>query len=248
VITSVEWSLLGLGAFIIGLAKAGFGGGMGIAVAPMLATVMPSRAAIGLMLPLLIAGDVVTLVGYRGGWDRRNLIELLPGAVVGIAAGGFVLAHLSAPALARAIGAFALFFAAVQHARDHWQPNEKGRRFHPAFGAVVGLLCGLVSTLSHIGGILTTMYLLPQRLGNATFVATASALYFSMNIVKLIPYCRQGILTPPMLWQDAFLLPLLFAGALTGFVLNRRVSSGAFNRIVLLFVAITGLKLLVLGA
>src|SRR4051794_4844301 len=81
-ITTPEWILLGVGAFIIGLAKAGFGGGMGIAVAPMLATVMPSRAAIGLMLPLLLAGDVMTLVGYRGGWDRRNLIEILPGAIL----------------------------------------------------------------------------------------------------------------------------------------------------------------------
>jgi uncharacterized membrane protein YfcA len=221
---------------------------MGIAVAPMLATVMPSRSAIGLMLPLLLAGDVMTLAGYRGGWDRRNLIEILPGAVVGVAVGSVVLAHLSAPALAGAIGAFALLFAAIQYGRDRWRPSEKGHRFHPAVGIAVGLSSGLISTLSHIGGIMTTMYLLPQRLANRTFVATASALFFCMNMVKLIPFWRQGILTRPMLWEDAVLLPLLFVGALLGFALNRRVSSTAFSHIVLLFVAITGLKLLVIDS
>jgi uncharacterized membrane protein YfcA len=239
--------LLGLGAFIIGLSKAGFGGGMGMAVAPMLATVMPSREAIGLMLPLLLAGDVMTLAGYRGGWDRRSLVELLPGALLGIAAGSVVLQHLSAPALARAIGAFALLFAAVQYWRDRWHPSQKPTRFHPALGIAVGLSSGLVSTLSHIGGILTTMYLLPQRLANQAFAATACALFFSMNTVKLIPYFRQGLLTTGMLRDDALLLPVLFAGALAGFALNRRISGRSFNGIVLLFVAITGLKLLVMG-
>ena len=69
-----------------------------------------------------------------------------------------------------------------------------------------------------------------------------------MNTVKLIPYWHQGILTTPMLREDAALLPLLAIGALVGFALNRRVSSSAFNQIVLLFVAITGVKLLIAGA
>jgi uncharacterized membrane protein YfcA len=67
-----------------------------------------------------------------------------------------------------------------------------------------------------------------------------------MNMVKLIPYSRQGILTLPMLWQDVVLLPLLVIGALVGFVLNRRVSNRAFSQIVLLCVALTGLKLLLI--
>jgi uncharacterized protein len=220
---------------------------MGIAVAPMLATVMPSRAAIGLMLPLLIAGDVMTLAGYRGGWDRRSLIDLLPAAMVGITLGSIVLSHLSAAALARSIGASALAFGALQYLRDRRLSTDKPFRFHPVIGAALGLLAGLVSTLSHIGGILTTMYLLPQRLPNPVFAATCSALFFCMNAAKLIPYFRQGILTTAMLRSDLLLLPLLLTGALIGFALNRRLSGRAFNDVVLLFVAITGLKLLLTG-
>jgi uncharacterized membrane protein YfcA len=240
--------LLGLGAFIIGLSKAGFGGAMGIAVAPMLATVMPSRMAIGMMLPLLLSGDVMTLAGYRGGWDRRCLAALLPGAFGGIALGGFVLAHLSAPALTRAIGAFALLFGTLQYFRDRWRPSDKPAHFHPAIGVAIGFGSGLCSTLSHLGGLLTTIYLVPQRLPNPVFAATASALYFCMNCAKLVPYVRQGILTPPMLANDALLLPVLFAGALVGFALNRRISSANFSRVILLFIAVTGLKLLILGS
>jgi uncharacterized membrane protein YfcA len=240
--------LLGLGAFIIGLSKAGFGGAMGIAVAPMLAMVMPSRLAIGMMLPLLLSGDVMTIVGYRGGWDRRCLAALLPGAFGGIAIGSIVLAHLSAPALARAIGAFALIFGALQYFRDRWRTSDKPVRFHPALGVAIGFGAGVCSTLSHLGGILTTLYLVPQGLPNAVFAATASALYGCMNIAKLFPYFRQGILTTPMLSHDVLLLPVLFAGALVGFTLNRRISGANFSRVILIFIAITGLKLLILGS
>ena len=91
----------------------------------------------------------MTLVGYRGGWDRRCLAPLLPGAFGGIAIGSFVLAHLSAPALARAIGAFALLFGALQYFRDRWRTSEKPVRFHPAIGVAIGFGAGVCSTLSH---------------------------------------------------------------------------------------------------
>jgi uncharacterized membrane protein YfcA len=219
-----------------------------MAVAPMLATAMPAKTAIGLMLPLLLAGDVMTLIGYRGRWDRGNLIQLLPGALVGIAVGSLVLGQLSTDGLTRAIGVLALVFVAIQAVRDRWVPSEEAPRYPRATGVMVGFGSGLISTLSHLGGLLTTMYLLPQRLPNQSFVATASALFFWMNVAKLVPYFRQGLLTLPMLRMEALVLPLLFAGALIGFSLNRRVPTRAFNRILLVFVMITGLKLAILGA
>src|SRR2546426_12519348 len=77
-----------LGAFLIGLSKAGFGGGTGMIVAPLLALVMPPKLGLGLMLPLLLATDVLALAHYRGQWDRRSVAGLLPPALPGVRLGG----------------------------------------------------------------------------------------------------------------------------------------------------------------
>jgi uncharacterized membrane protein YfcA len=64
------WSLVLLGVFLIGLTKSGFGSGVGLFNVPLIVlamghTAMGSEAALGLMLPLLILGDLVALWQYR---------------------------------------------------------------------------------------------------------------------------------------------------------------------------------------
>ena len=50
---------------LMGVAKAGFGGGIGIIATPLLALAMPVADAAALMLPLLIACDVFAIRHYR---------------------------------------------------------------------------------------------------------------------------------------------------------------------------------------
>src|SRR5690349_15318332 len=83
-----RFSVMCLGAFLIGLTKAGFGGGTVFVVMPLLALVLPPKLGLGLMLPLLLTTDVMALIYYRGQWDRRNVAVLLPPALLGIGLGG----------------------------------------------------------------------------------------------------------------------------------------------------------------
>ena len=49
---------------LMGIAKAGFGGGIGLIATPLLALVLPVSDAAALMLPLLIACDVFAVRHY----------------------------------------------------------------------------------------------------------------------------------------------------------------------------------------
>jgi uncharacterized protein len=241
----IRYSVLCLGAFLIGLTKAGFGGSTGMVVAPLLALVLPARVGLGLMLPLLMATDVMALVHYRGRWDRRNVAVLLPPALLGIALGGYLLRLLSSELLVKLIALLALSFGAFQLYRARRPLPEEAPVFRPWVGAVLGFAAGVTSTLAHLGGVLTTLFLLPQRLGPARFVATATVLYFFINTAKLPTYFQQGLL-PAEIWvQAASLLPALVVGAVTGFLLNGRVSPRRFELLVLVIVFVTGLYLLV---
>jgi hypothetical protein len=95
--------------------------------------------------------------------------------------------------------------------------------------------------------MLVALYLLPLRLTNATFVATASVVYCAMNAAKVVPYVDAGLITKATLLRDLQLLPSLVAGIGIGFLLNRRLSGQTFGLVVRTAAVVVAIKLLVQG-
>src|SRR6266571_3778084 len=79
----------------IGFMKGAFGGGFAIIGIPLLALVMDPIKAGSLLAPLFVAMDLYALRFWRPHtWSRPDLVLLLPGLVVGIGAGYFLLEYL----------------------------------------------------------------------------------------------------------------------------------------------------------
>ncbi len=72
---------------LVGLSKGGFGGAMGFVGVPMMALVISPVQAAAILLPILVLMDIVSLWTWRGIFDRQILVQMLPGAMVGIGAG-----------------------------------------------------------------------------------------------------------------------------------------------------------------
>ena len=196
------------------------------------------------MLPLLIAGDIATLVFYWRSWDTRNVVALFPGAVVGIAVGMLLMDMLPDREFKITIGALALFFGLAQAARQWLVPHTKAFRGRTWTGVLAGVGTGTISALAHLGGLITTLFLLPQNLGNRAFVATSTVVFFLINATKMPPYIYSGLVTVDSLVVDLTLLPGIVLGAVAGVLLNSRIPERAFSWIVLISVLITGVKLL----
>ena len=64
---------LSLAALILGIAKSGFGGGLGIIAVPLVASCLRVDHAVGVMLPILIAADLVAAWQHRRHWSRRHV-------------------------------------------------------------------------------------------------------------------------------------------------------------------------------
>src|SRR5687768_10944308 len=88
---------------LMGLAKGGFVG-LGLLSLPLITLVVSPVQAAAIMLPLLIAQDVVTVWAYRHTWDGRNLAILLPAATLGIGIGYLIAAQVPDAAVALAVG------------------------------------------------------------------------------------------------------------------------------------------------
>jgi hypothetical protein len=239
-----EVVVLCLVALLIGVSKAGFGGGTGILAGPLLTIIFgQAKEAVALMLPLLIACDFLSLYPYWRKWDVLNVRVILPGAVAGICVGYFALG-MPDDYLKKAIGGLAVGFALLQVWRDLIVRTDQVLVPNIWHGTVVGFGTGFVSTLSHVGGTLTTMYLIPQKLDNERFVGTTTALYLLINVFKVPAYVERQMLTAEVLLKDAPLLPVVLIGTALGVWLNRRVPGRWFSRVVLVVVLVTGIKLL----
>ncbi|MCS3917667.1 sulfite exporter TauE/SafE family protein [Fervidibacter sacchari] len=242
-----QWVLLHLGAAIVGLGKTGFGGGVGILSTPLFALALGGRMAVGVMLPLLLVCDVfvLSLSYYRNSIDKSNIAVLLPSMLVGIALGLPVLGIMPDEVFKKAIGVLALIFAVAQAYKDFCLKVDEPVKPSKGLGVLLGIGAGFASAIAHVGGTLTTMYLLPQKLPNAVFVGTSTLLYFVSNASKVLPYWKMGLITKQGLWLGVSLLSSVAAGALLGIWLNKVLSPQTFSKLILLLVALTAVRLLV---
>ena len=93
--------------------KGGFGGGAGFASAPLLALAMPPAQAVGLLLPLLMLMDLISLPPYWRKWEWRHSLLLMAGGIPGTLLGWWVFGQISADGVRLFIGLTALGFVAL---------------------------------------------------------------------------------------------------------------------------------------
>src|SRR5215208_996932 len=91
--------------FMIGLAKGGFGG-LGALLTPILALVLPVALAVGVLLPMLMVGDVFAVYLYWKEWDFDLVKRMLPAGILGALAGTFLLSWLRPDGLRVILGVF----------------------------------------------------------------------------------------------------------------------------------------------
>lgn len=247
-----EIIVLCFGTWLTGVSKAGFGGGIGMIVVPLFTQFRPARNVVALMLPLLFSTDVISLGHYWKQWDKKSIWRLIPGAIIGIALASLILNDLSNEHLKKIIGGIACLFAVLEFLRgnitNRLNPNDTDEtpaiEFKAWHGVLIGAIGGVFSTLAHMAGPIIIIYLLPQRLGNRTFVATTTLLYFFINMAKIPAYFHLGMFSWDIIIEAIVLLPFVGLGVQVGVYLNSRFSERNFSRIVLIFLFATGIYIL----
>jgi uncharacterized membrane protein YfcA len=232
-----------LACFLTGLSKAGFGGALGFLVTPMLALVMPLNQAVGLMLPILILGDVFTLSVYWRRWEVRHLWILFAGALIGVTLATLVLANFPLDALRKGLGVLVLVFVAYR-LLERRILNIRTYQTRSWHGVLAGSLAGFTSTLAHAGGPLIAIYLLLQQLPPATFIATSTLFFVVLNWIKVPYYYFAGLFDFEYELQFIWLLPLLPLGVWTGRRLVNRMNKKVFETVIIGLLLASGLLLL----
>lgn len=229
------WLYYTLGAvasLIIGIGKAGFGGGVGIVAVPLLAIVLPTHTVLGVLLPLLIAGDIFSIPYYWGRQSNTHVRWLGIGSAFGFCLGAVLLAFLQhsadfIPILNLTVGGICLGFVSVQAYRlmGGYVPRFPG---HPVAGGTAGLLAAFASTLAHAAGPLLSLYLLEQRLDKHQIVATRLFVFVGVNLAKFGAYIGLGLISTATLFQSLIFLPCIPIGTVLGAQLHKRIPEQPF--------------------
>jgi uncharacterized membrane protein YfcA len=226
---------------LMGLSKGGFAG-LGLLALPLMALVVSPVTAAAIMLPLLIAQDVVTVWSYRREFDRRNLATLAPGALMGILAGYLLAAKVSDAAVGLAVGLIAIGFALRRLTGDSKKPLAATQANWSA-GSLWGFVTGFTSMIAHAGGPPFQIYVMPQKLQPAVFVGTGAIFFAAMNLVKLVPYLALGQFSRHNLAASAALMPFAVAATFAGVWLVRRIPAERFYGLIYWLLLLVGAKL-----
>lgn len=225
---------------ITGVSKGGFGG-IALLAVPLLSLVISPVQAAGIMLPILLVMDISSVYAYRGTYDRRNLLLLLPSAVIGIVIGSLAAQYINDNWIRIIVGTIAILFTL-----NYWlKKSAKVAVKNPnsLIGIVLGAASGFTSFLAHAGAPPFQLYMLPQRLDRKIYAGTAVIFFAAVNFIKIIPYAILGMLAPANLTTSLVLLPLAPIGVALGVWANRKVSNELFYQIIYTAIFLVGLML-----
>ncbi|NIZ13111.1 sulfite exporter TauE/SafE family protein [Phaeobacter sp. HF9A] len=231
-----------IAVLITGISKSGFGGGLGLMAVPLMSLFISPQFAAAVMMPILLAMDLLVVWRYRRHWDRRLVLALLPGALVGLGLGAYFFEALPADAVRLVVGVLALFFVVqfLLKRRQTAAPAGSGR----LVPGILGALSGFSSYVAHAGSPPVEGYLLGQKLEKSAFVGTCTVYFFILNALKAVAYGASGAVGAQSLTVSLVLAPMLFLGVFAGTWLHSRVDQAVFVKIVYVFLAVTAAKLL----
>lgn len=262
-LTSYQWAIALSSALLVGISKTGVPG-VGIVVVPMLACAFGGRLSAGIMLPMLIMGDVFAVAWYRrhAQWDK--LIRLLPWVVVGLVLGTialiFTAKHGPDPKNTKALSdptGLVIGILVVAMVLVHLLRNRLGERLQPTSPAGVastGMAAGFSTMVSNAAGPIMQMFLAAHKLRKEAFMGTIAWYFFTINLSKFPIYVllswwipRDPIVTTQSLTLNLAVLPAIVVGVFIGKWLLPRIPEKSFESIVIVLAALGALNLIRIG-
>lgn len=241
-LTSTQWLLLMLGATGVGVSKSGLAGVSMLHVL-VFAFVFGARASTGVLLPLLIIGDIcaVALLGRDVVWSyvRRLLVPALGGIVIG----WFLLDRLDEPTFRPLIGNIILVLSIGQLIRM-WRGDLFASVPHSAwFVWLMGVLTGITTMLANAAGPVVALYLLAIALPKTPLIATSAWFFLILNCCKVPLSMNLGLIDWSTLLLNITLAPCVVMGLVAGRWIVKRIPQRAFDTLLLAFTVTAAMRL-----
>ncbi|MHA6299599.1 sulfite exporter TauE/SafE family protein [Devosia sp. CAU 1758] len=233
---------LGAGAVV----KGATGMGLPLVALPVLTTFFGLQHAVGLMCVPLIFTNAWQVWRFRAirHDDRMAFLPLfLVGGAVGIGLGTWALTSLPERALILTLGVILLVYVALRLAAPHFVVGPVlARRAGPLAGMGGGILQGATGISAPIG----VTFIHAMSMDRDAHVFAVSTMFLLYSAVQLPALSIAGVMQPQWLLEGFLaLIPIIIFMPL-GQAIAGKLSRKAFDRMILIFLGLIGVKM-VLG-
>ena len=225
---------------LLGVSKSGFGAGFGSLAVPMMALAVTVPQAAAMLMPVLLAMDLMGMAAFRGHVDRALLRFLLWPGLAGVLSGALLFRWLDARLVAGVVGGVPLLVLAQ---RLLFPPRPDQPPPPRWLGRVLSVVSGFTSFIAHAGGPPMNAYVIPLKLSPLLFTGTLAFYFFFINLAKWIPYAWLGLLDVRNMATSLVLLPFAPLGVWIGVRIAHRIDQRLFYRLVYGGMLLTGCKL-----
>ncbi|GAA3027714.1 sulfite exporter TauE/SafE family protein [Streptomyces glomeratus] len=247
-ISAGGFAALAVAAMLVGFSKTAVSGANTVSLA-IFAAVLPARASTGVLLPVLIVGDVLAVLTYRRHAHWPTLWRLFPAVAVGVVLGTLFLMWADDGVVRTSIGATLLLMAAV----TVWRRRAAGRPDDPdavttRAGRIkarsYGVLGGFTTMVANAGGPVMSMYLLSAGFRKMGFLGTSAFFFLIVNVSKVPFSAGLGLIDGRSLLLDAALAVFVVPGAFVGKWALHRIDQRLFEQLVIAATVVGALQLL----
>ena len=243
-LNGIQWLTIIVAALLVGFSKTGIGG-VTMLVIPFLASEFGGKDSTGIMLPMLLVGDIFAIWYYRRSVEWRNVITPLPWAIVGLGLGAFIGNYISDKTFVMLIGSIVMFCLGIlvyteKKGKDFVVPNNIW------FYILVGILSGFASMIGNAAGPIFSIYLLALGFKKNNYMGTNAWFFFIINFLKLpLQIFVWHNIGMKSLTIAIFMIPVITVGAIVGFYILKKINEKYFRYIIIAMTAIAAVRLLI---
>ncbi|MET8472164.1 sulfite exporter TauE/SafE family protein [Streptomyces sp. NPDC006422] len=246
-ITPWEFAALAAAAMVVGFSKTAVSGANTVSLA-VFAAILPARASTGVLLPILICGDILAVLTYRRHAHWPTLWRLFPAVGAGVVLGTVFLGFAGDGAVRMSIGAILLVMAGVTVWRRKVvatpEVEATPTRAARVKAGSYGVLGGFTTMVANAGGPVMSMYLLSAGFRKLGFLGTSAWFFLIVNSAKVPFSVGLGLIDGRSLLLDAALVVFVVPGALIGKACVNRINQRLFEQLVIAATVLGGLQLL----
>ncbi|MGC6422292.1 MAG: sulfite exporter TauE/SafE family protein [Flavobacteriaceae bacterium] len=235
-LTLYSFLLGSVGAFLLGLGKAGIKG-MAVFIVVLFVYAFGARSSTGILLPLLIVGDSIAVLYYRQHTDWPNVFRLLPWMALGVLLATYGATFLNETTFTFLMAGLILLATSLM---GYWEFRPlKEVPTHWSFAGFLGLLAGFTTMIGNLAGAVVNIYFLVLRFPKNTFIGTTAFVFFFINLFK-IPF--HVWIWETIQWESLkislFFIPVELLGLYFGLRWVQYLGDANYRKLILLLTAI----------
>ena len=228
-----------LAAFLIGVGKGGIKG-ISILNVTLMALAFGAKNSTGIILPLLIIGDIMAVVYFKKYTKWKYLVNFLPWMLIGVVVATFVGKDLPEATFKNWMAGIILFSVIFM-----WFSEATANRVMPdnrLFGSGVGFAAGFTTMIGNLAGPFANLFFLATRLPKNEIIGTSAWVFFIVNLFK-VPFhvFSWETITKETLKTNLTLFPLVIIGFFVGVKIVSYFTEKFFRQFLLVVTAIGAL-------